>query len=268
MGTAVRGRASQTHIEPFVELAANLKTTAIFKNQVAVITGASSGIGKAIAVALAELHATLCLVGRRADALEAVSETVRQLGATNQTYCFDLTLDEKVWEFAEFLQGSFGRVDILIHSAGSISFGDIASAPVSELDAQFRANVHAPYVLTQALLPMLRIRRGQIVFINSSIGLTTRPGVGQFSSTQHALKALTDTLRDEVNPQGIRVLSVYPGRTATPRQAKIFQLEGRPYRPERLMQAEDIASVVLNSLALSPTAEVTDIKIRPFVNFD
>lgn len=239
-----------------------------FKNQVAVITGASSGIGKAIAIALAEQQATLCLIGRRADALEAVSEAVRQRGATNQTYCVDLTLDEKVWEFAERLQQSFGRVDILIHSAGSISFGDMTSAPVSDLDVQFRANVHAPYVLTQALLPMLRIQRGQIVFINSTSGLTTRPGVGQFSSTQHALKALADTLRDEVNAEGVRVMSVYPGRTATPRQAKIFELEGRPYRPERLMQPEDIASVVINALALSSTAEVTDIKIRPFVKFD
>jgi NADP-dependent 3-hydroxy acid dehydrogenase YdfG len=245
-----------------------LKATEKLKNQVAVITGASSGIGKAIAIALAEQHTTLCLVGRRADALDSVSETVGQLGATNQTYCLDLTVDEKVSEFAELVKRSYGQVDILIHSAGCISFGDIASAPVTELDLQFRANVHAPYLLTQALLPMLRIRGGQIVFINSSIGLTTRPGVGQYSSTQHALKALTDTLRDEVNPQGIRVLSVYPGRTATPRQATIFQLEGRPYRPERLMQPEDIASVVVNALALSTTAEVTDIKIRPFVNFD
>jgi len=106
------------------------------------------------------------------------------------------------------------------------------------------------------------------VFINSTVGLTTRPTVGQFSATQHALKALADTLREEVNTKGIRVLSVYLGRTATARQAAIFESEGRVYSPERLMQPVDVAMVVINALALNRTAEVTDIKIRPFIKFD
>ena len=118
------------------------------------------------------------------------------------------------------------------------------------------------------MFPLLRSSRGQIVFINSSVGLTTRPGVGQFSATQHALKAFADTLRAEVNAAGVRVLSVYPGRTATPRQEAIHRAEGRAYFPERLLQPEDVAVVVINALALNRTAEVTDIQIRPFAKFD
>ena len=92
---------------------------------------------------------------------------------------------------------------------------------------------------------MLRTRRGQVVFVNSTIGLSTRAGAGQFAATQHALRAVADTLRDEVNPDGIRVTSVYPGRTATPRQATLHAHEGRTYRPERLMQPDDVAAMVV-----------------------
>src|SRR3989454_9395399 len=107
---------------------------------------------------------------------------------------------------------------------------------------------------------MIRSARGQIVFINSTVGLATRANVAQFSATQHGLKAMADCLREEVNPDGVRVLTVFPGRTATARQAAIHQLEGRPYHPDRLLQTRDVAAVVLNALGLDRTAEVTDIR--------
>jgi len=129
----------------------------------------------------------------------------------------------------------------------------------------YRSNLRAHYALTQALLPMLRKRPGQIVFINSSAGLRSPANVGQFSATQHALRAVADSLRDEVNSDGIRVLSVYPGRTATPRMAALFEKEGRPYRGEFLMQPEDIAAMVIHTLCLPRTAEVTDISMRPLM---
>jgi NADP-dependent 3-hydroxy acid dehydrogenase YdfG len=91
------------------------------------------------------------------------------------------------------------------------------------------------------------------------------PNVGQYASTKHALKAVADSLRAEVDAEGVRVLSVYPGRTATPMQASVHEREGMAYIPERLMQPEDVAGVVINALCLPRTAEVTDIHIRPFV---
>jgi NADP-dependent 3-hydroxy acid dehydrogenase YdfG len=114
------------------------------------------------------------------------------------------------------------------------------------------------------MLPLLRKTPGQIVFVNSSIvSGGPRSNVSQFASTQHAVRAFADTLRQEVNGDGIRVLCVYPGRTATSRQARLYEKEGKTYKPELLLQPEDIATMVVTALALPDTAEVTDISIRP-----
>jgi NADP-dependent 3-hydroxy acid dehydrogenase YdfG len=117
--------------------------------------------------------------------------------------------------------------------------------------------------MIQTMLPLLRKSKGQIVFINSSAGLRSPATTGQFSATQHAFRSIADSLREEVNADGIRVLSVFPGRTATPRIAKLFEKEGRAYQPDLLMQPEDVAEMVTHSLRLPRTAEVTDIRIRP-----
>ena len=131
----------------------------------------------------------------------------------------------------ENLSKQLDGLDVLIHCAGAYSRGDLQTASVEEFDRLYRTNVRVPYLLTQSLLPMLKRRKGQIVFINSSQGLHARQGVGQFAATQHALKAIADSLRDEANSDGVRVFSVYPGRTATPRMEAIYRLEGREYKP-------------------------------------
>jgi NADP-dependent 3-hydroxy acid dehydrogenase YdfG len=232
--------------------------------QVAVITGATSGIGKAIALGLATQGAKLCLVGRKRETLEAVAATARKTAPTVLSYPTDLTIDEDVVKLKTDLERDLGRADLLVHSAGAFSMGLLQKASVTELDWLYRANVRAPYVLTQALLPLLLSSQGQIVFINSSVIMQARANIGQFAATQHAIKAIADSLREEVNPLQVRVLSVFPGRTATPRQAIIHEMEGKPYCPERLMQPEDIAAVVINALSLPQSAEVTDISLRPF----
>jgi short-subunit dehydrogenase len=234
-----------------------------FKHRTAVVTGASSGIGKAIALALAGHGTTLCLVGRKLDRLEAIAENARVKGAARvASYQTDLTIDENVRELKRALKLDCGAIDLLIHSAGVISMGPIASAPVEDLDWQYRINVRAPYYLTQALLPMLRAHQGQVVFINSLVGLNAKADSSQYSATKHALKALADSLRHEVNSDGVRVLSVFLGRTASPMQAELHRMESRTYRPEVLVQPDDVASVVLNALSLSRTVEVTDIILR------
>jgi NADP-dependent 3-hydroxy acid dehydrogenase YdfG len=154
-------------------------------------------------------------------------------------------------------------VDVLILNAAAHATGLIETASVLEFDRQYRTNVRAPYILTQALLPMLKARRGQVVFINSSSGIVAKPASAQYDSTKHALKAIADSLRGEVNSHGIRVLSVYLGRTASEMQERIHHIEGKPYRPELLLQPEDVASMIVNAISLSSTAEVTDIHIRP-----
>jgi short-subunit dehydrogenase len=239
-----------------------------FGDQVAVVTGASRGIGKAIALALAAQSAAVALVGRDVDALDGAAAQARATSPTVRSYRADLVVDSEIAALEARIRADFGAVDILVHSAGVIHHGTTADAPVADFDEQYRANVHAPYVLTKALLPMLRSRRGQVVFVNSSIGLSTRAGVGQFAATQHALRAVADTLRDEINAEGVRVTSVFPGRTATPRQQALHAREDRRYRPERLMQPEDVAAMVIAALALARTAEVTDIRIRPMLKHE
>ncbi|NIA09334.1 MAG: SDR family NAD(P)-dependent oxidoreductase [Nitrospiraceae bacterium] len=235
------------------------------KDQIAVITGASSGIGKSIALGLAAKGAKLCLLGRKLETLETVAEVARKTSTRVLCYRLDLTIDQDIRNFTDCLQQDLSYIDLLVHSAGVISLGRLESAPVEDFDWQYRTNVRAPYALTQALLPMLRSRRGQIVFINSSAGLNAGANVGQYSATKHALKAIADSFRQEVNAEGLRVLSVYLGRTASPMQAAIFQMEGREYHPERLMQPEDVAAVVINAISLPRSAEVTDINIRPLI---
>ena len=234
-----------------------------FAGLTALVTGASGDIGGAIALALGDLGAAVCVVARRAPALETLAARAIPGSPPMLVHPADLTLDHEIARLAERVHGELKRLDVLVHSAGVIAFGTHESAATGDFDLQYRANVRAPYVLTKALLPLLKPPPGQIVFISSTAALHVRAGLGQFAATQHAFRALADTLRDEVNEVGIRVLSVYPGRTATERQAKIFAGEGRVYRPELLLQPEDIAAMVTAALRLPRTAEVTDIKIRP-----
>ena len=235
------------------------------ENHVAVVTGASRGIGRAIALGLASKKAVLFLVGRDSTALQEVAEVARKSSPLVVFHASDLIADGAITGIVEDLSQRLGGLDVLIHCAGAYSTGNLQTASVEEFDRLYRTNVRVPYLLTQCLLPMLKSRKGQIVFINSTQGLQARSHVGQFAATQHALRAIADSLRDEVNADGVRVLSVYPGRTATPRMESIFTMEGKEYRPELLLQPEDIAEAVINALTMPLTAEVTNINIRPLI---
>jgi NAD(P)-dependent dehydrogenase (short-subunit alcohol dehydrogenase family) len=247
---------------------ANLACEEIHKNgrlagRVAVVTGASGGIGRALALALAREEVRLCVVGRDPVALAETVADVQPFSQVND-FRIDLTAAENIQPLLQHLQSEAGGLDILIHGAGVAYQDPMEQARIEDLDLQYATNVRAPYLVTQRLLPHLTTARGQIVFINSSVGLAAkRPDIGQYSATKHALKAIADSLREEVNPKGIRVLTVYLGRTATPMQEALCRKEGRAFQPEALLQPEDVASVVVHALMLPATAEVTDVSIRP-----
>jgi NADP-dependent 3-hydroxy acid dehydrogenase YdfG len=231
--------------------------------QTALVTGGGSGVGAAVSVALARAGANVHLVGRSRQKLEAVAARVRSLGSKATCHSLDLGTSLGQSRGVHQLLRVLSQLDMLVQSAGVYSAGSIAQASLADFDRQYQTNVRAPYILVQSLLPMLKLRRGQVVFINSSSGITAKANAAQYDSTKHALRAIADSLRAEVNPHGVRVLSVYLGRTASAMQEQICRDEGKPYHPELMLQPHDVASVIVNSLCLPRTAEVTDIHIRP-----
>jgi len=227
----------------------------------ALVTGASSGIGRAIAEALAARGAALCLVGRRPEILRSLVP-VSESGKAPSVYRVDLAEAGEIANFASDLGRDGVGVDILVHSAGAISPGNIEEQRLEEFDRQINVNLRAPYLLTRALLPQLKARRGQILFINSSAGVCAVPGSGSYSAAKHGLAGLADSLRAEVNGQ-VRVTSVFTGSTATPMQASLHALKRRAYAPETLIQPEDVAAVVCHTLSLPETVELTAVHLRP-----
>jgi len=237
-----------------------------FHGKVAVVSGATGGIGEAIAMALAQEGARLLLSGRSVRKLDHLAARAREQSPQVEIYAADLAEDEAVRALASRAQDLFGGVDILIHSIGLFLAGRFETSPVQDLDRQYRINTRVPYLLTQALLPSLISRQGQVLFVNSSTGFhPPRAGWVGYGASKHALRALADGLRDEVNEKGVRVITVYPGRTATPMQEEVHQYEGKLYEPERFLQPGDVATAAVNALALPRTAEVTDLYVRPMI---
>jgi NADP-dependent 3-hydroxy acid dehydrogenase YdfG len=226
------------------------------KDAVALVTGASSDIGRAIALRLASAGAQVMALGRdrRKLAEVAAADTGRI-----QPLVADLTLAADIASVRRLLDQR-GRLDVLVLGSGIYE----RSTDPEVFARQFASNVQGPYTLLQALLPLLSAAEGLVIFLNSTQGLSASPGVGQYAATQHAMRALADSLRQEV--KGIRVSSLFLGRTASARQEAIFALEQRTYMPELLLQPADIAALVLILAQLADTAEITEIKIRPRLN--
>lgn len=231
--------------------------------KVAVVTGASGGIGRAVARALARPDTALCLSGRDRARLDVCAEDIARCGARVLTHASDIATDEGIRGLAERIETELGRVDVLVHAAGDLRLGDIEAAGWNDLDELYRINLRSPFLLTKALLPMLKRAAGQVVFVNSSAALASGPENGLYAATKSGLRTLASSIRAHVNGYGIRVLSVFPGRTASAMQQVVHEFEGRAYRPSSLLQPEDVAAAIAAALALPSTAEVTEISVRP-----
>lgn len=194
-------------------------------SKTALVTGASSGIGAAVAEALAAAGARLLLTGRDAARL---ADVARRCGSA-ETLAADLAGDGEAQRIAARAGDLFGGLDILIHAAGALSFGPLAETPVEELDRVLAINLRAPFLLTQLLLPLLRKAHGQIVFVSSGVIRRAMPGLSAYTASKLGLLGLTDVLREEVAADGIRVITAAPGRTATPMQQELRRFEGQPY---------------------------------------
>lgn len=233
------------------------------QGKMALVTGASSGIGAAITRKLAEEGASLALIGRDQTRLENIAADVKGKAGAVFLYIADLAVQSDRASLKFAIDDEIGRLDILVHSAGTHDQGLVEDVSPDVFIHQLQVNTVAPYALTHFFLPNLRRRRGQIVFINSRAALFSRAGMSQYCASKHALKAFADSLRQEVDKDGIRVISVYPGRTATPMQQRIHEAAGHAYDPTLFPQPESIADLVVHALTLPDTTEISDVIIAP-----
>jgi NADP-dependent 3-hydroxy acid dehydrogenase YdfG len=217
----------------------------------ALITGASGGIGAAIAQALAPTH-TLLLAGRPSPRLDAVAD---RFGAT--TWPLDLTDADEIESAAEVL----AELDVLVHNAGVAYPGRVAESTPEQWRATFEVNVTGAVALTLALLPALRAARGQVVFINSGSGINPSPGLAAYSASKFALRAFADSLR--ADEPLLRVTSIHPGRVDTEMQRDLVAYEGADYDPARFLTPETVAGVVAQVVATPPDAHTHEVIIRP-----
>ena len=227
-----------------------------------VVTGASSGIGRAIALDLAGGGARVWAIGRSTARLESLAAEVGRAGMIVPVTA-DLETDEGPRSAADAVLVGHDQVDVVVHSAGTITIGAFESLSADDLDRAYRVNLRAPFELTRALLPALRRAQGQLVFVNSTAAARPAANNVSYAAMKAGLRALADGVRAEVNADGVRVLTLYVGRTATPMQEAVHQHEGKAYRADLLLRPEDVADVVLSALAMPRSSEMTEVSIRP-----
>jgi NAD(P)-dependent dehydrogenase (short-subunit alcohol dehydrogenase family) len=180
--------------------------------QVIIITGASAGIGEATARRLARGGAKVVITARRPDRLEALARAIDPSGARVLAVAGDITSDTDRRKLVEAALAKFGRIDGLVNNAGYGTRGPVEIAPIDVIRKNYETNVFSLIALTQLVLPAMRERgSGCIVNIGSVAGRIARPLSSIYDSTKHALEALTDGLRGELKPFGVRVTLIRPG---------------------------------------------------------
>ncbi|MFE3325488.1 SDR family oxidoreductase [Streptomyces sp. NPDC059176] len=222
------------------------------------ITGAGSGIGAAVARRLHERGDDLVLLAR--DAGRAKELAAAYPGS--RTLVGDLASPDRLsWAFSH--QTMPERLDSLMHIAGIVELGRVGDLTPKAWQAQLDVNLVAPAELTRLLLPQLRVSQGTVIFVNSGAGLNAHAEWSAYAASKHGLKALADALRQEEKPNGVRVTSVYPGRTASPMQVKVHQQEGKEYDASRWIDPESVATTILVALDLPRDADIHDVTVRP-----
>jgi short-subunit dehydrogenase len=226
----------------------------------AVITGASKGIGKAIAVRLAREGFNVALCARNSAPLEETAAFIRQQCPLVQVLAIpvDMGVKQQVLDFAAAINKAFSTVDILVNNAGIFVPGALHQEPEGLLENMMAVNVYSAYHLTRLLLPgMITQRKGHIFNLCSTASYKAYPNGGAYSITKFALLGFSRNLREELKPHNIKVTSIRPGPTLT------ASWEGFEAPPDRMMEPEDIASIIWASYTLAAQTVVEEILLRP-----
>lgn len=187
--------------------------------KVAIVTGASSGIGAAIAEAMAQAGASVVLVGRDTARLARVAAVC---GEGHATVVVDVTAADAPVRIVERALDAFGRIDIIVHSAGVFEPRPFPESPVASLDEQWLVNVRAPYAITHAAQAHLQ-SGASVIFISSIAGHIGFPNSAAYCTTKGAIEQLTKSLAVELAPRGVRVNAIAPGNIHSPMNEEFFQ---------------------------------------------
>jgi short-subunit dehydrogenase len=214
------------------------------------LTGATSGIGALVAQQLRD----------RGDALVLVARDVGRLAG-----------DFPDAELVELDLGSFdpdavrieGELQGVVHSAGVVDVAPVADSDAASLRRTVEINLVAPMLLTRAVLEAVRRGHGTHVFVNSGSGLNANATWASYNASKFGLRGFADALRQEEREHGVRVSSVYPGRTATPMQEQVHRQEGADYDADQWIRPETVATEIVRLIDLAPDATFPDLTIRP-----
>jgi NADP-dependent 3-hydroxy acid dehydrogenase YdfG len=236
--------------------------------KVIAITGASSGIGEATALACAEAGASVALAARRADRIEALAAKIEQAGGRALAIPTDVGEEEQARTFVERAHAELGRLDGLINNAGVMLLGPIDGAPTEEWRRMIHANLFGVLYCTHAALPLMRAQgSGDIVNVSSVAGRVARAGSGVYNLTKWGVNAFSEALRQECIGAGIRVTIVEPGAVLTelPSHNRPPVLEQMLRRFEDVvpLQARDIADAILFALGQPSHVSINELLVRP-----
>jgi short-subunit dehydrogenase len=220
------------------------------------VTGATSGIGAVVARALHDRGDDLVLLARNEDKAAALREELP--GA--RTVVLDLSDPEGV---GAALPADLPDLDSVVHAAGVVDVAQVADTDAESLAATITVDLVAPMLLTRALLEPVRRARGTHVFVNSGSGLRANPGWASYNAAKFGLRGFADALRQEEAEHGVRVSSVYPGRTATPMQEQVHAQEGKEYYASEWIRPETVADAIVRIIDLGRDATMPDVTIRP-----
>jgi 3-oxoacyl-[acyl-carrier protein] reductase len=234
-------------------------------NQVALITGASSGIGQAIAETFARAGAHLVVVARREERLQHLAELSQQAGRQCQIIAGDVRQPEVARQAVEATFAYFGQLDILVNNAGIGRYGDLVNATVDDYDAMMDTNMRSTFLFTHAAVPrLLQQKRGTIIVISSMAGVMGFPGEAIYCSTKFAQVGFALAMERELRPHGIRVGVVMPGGVKTEFAIGTGRTEAG-VAASGMLEAQDVANAALLMATQPPHARIVEIRMRPMV---
>lgn len=230
------------------------------QRRTAIITGATQGIGKAIAEKLLKEGFSIAICARNEHDLAALKESwqAHYPDATILAMAADFSRKEDVIAFAEKVKATFEQINILVNNAGIFQPGNLADEPEGQLEEMVQVNLYSAYHLTRALLPFMKEQASGHIFNMCSVAsLKAYPNGGAYSITKYALLGFSDNLREELKPCNIKVTALCPGAT----WSRSWSGSGIPQ--ERIMEANDIAAMLWATYHLSASATVETIVMRP-----